>query len=252
MFLFKKSPIVLDCFTAQPHAHKFAPPHSAMRALPGWWKALPSISNKFKFDEEYSQTNMRYCAGMIDLYRAAVALPMWSDIDVLVGGEDSPGYRYQFADMVSAAGQHPSSQHEGFAPNKQVQHLKFESPWMFVTKESLNWVAVPASYNHDIADYQALPGVVNFKHSHTTSVQLMFSRAKVGPKNVHIAHRTPLYLYIPQTDREVLVRTHLVSHEEIRKLITPSFSRIRKGINEARLISGPQRCPIHNQKNSGE
>jgi hypothetical protein len=100
--IFQK-PVVIDCYTDNPHAFEYAKPSKATEFLPKWWKSLPKDGH----------ANMSRCAGFIDLYRKSYVLPMWSDFDVWFNPDGS--YNWQYADLRSEAQVHDQAQYTGWA-----------------------------------------------------------------------------------------------------------------------------------------
>lgn len=241
LFFFTKKPIVLDCFTAEAHAFEFAPPQKGTKFFPDWWKALPLPDEEFAFEATKTHINMRHCVGFVDMFRKAVALPLWSDIAVQVHFDPNVGFRYEYADGRSTASAHPSDQHKGFMPPHAGQHVKLESPWRFKTSESVEWVATPSTFNVNSLDYTLLPGVVNFKYWHGTHAQFVFARKPQEVATYNLRHGMPLYMYIPMSERPVDIRRHLVSAEELNQIKNVHFKFSKSGMATRKLR---QTCPI--------
>lgn len=249
MFLFRQKKVVLDCFTDNSSAFEFTPPVNAGRVMPEWWKALPTGRNVYKFDEPYLNTNMRGCTGMIDLYRKSVSLPLWSDLDLMIGRRGTEEYKFQFADLQSNISSHPASQYGGLMDASEVQHLKLESPWFMRTKEDLDWVVTPATYSHKIGEYQLLPGVANFKMHHATHVQMVVPRGEQDTL-LHIKYGTPLYLLTPLTSATIEIRKHIVTKAEKDAMTLSFLTRHRGGMLVTKLRRQAederQQCPLRN------
>lgn len=248
MFLFKKKPVLLDCFTTSASAYEFSPPTRATKAFPKWWRELPIPEKTYKFDTPYDNTNMRGCLGLTDLYRRSVALPMWCDVDLWVAPIGNVDFGYQFADRMSSAETHDASQAAGFFNPTTTQHLKLISPWRFRTSENIQWAMIPATYNQEVGPYQLLPAIVDFKNTPATHLQLLLPRQQ-EVKFVHIAHNTPMYLYTPLTDRSVTLRTHLIGEHEFSRMSQASLTRNFRGRQMVKLrreasVAAEKSCPF--------
>lgn len=247
-FFIRSKRLVLDCFTTQHSVHEFSAPVRATKLFPKWWRQLPLPSKTYRFDEPYDNTNMRGCSGFVDMYLRSVALPMWCDVDLWVDAAGGLDYGYQFADRRSTAEPLDPAHAAGFFDPYATQHLKFVSPWRVRTNEDVQWAMIPATYNHGVGVYQLLPAVVNFRNDHSTHLQVMVHRQQER-QYVHIAHGTPMYLYAPLSEREVDVRTHLVSAAEYERLAPASLTRSYRGRVMAKLrreAGSATGCPFNN------
>ena len=224
-----KKEIVLNCYTYMGHAYRYASPASAIDFLPDWWKALPAPRKTYSFSEGVGW-NMKYCIGMTDLYRKALVLPLWSELNVRVSSGGDPNVDYRFADGVSTAKTHAQCEYEGFSNPSVAKHLKLDSPWHFETDEDVSWVVVPPVYNHDLGAYSVLPGVLNFKQQHATNIQMMLRTPPEGAVEVHVPFRTPMLLLKPLSERSFVVKTHLVTVEEFNRLHGQPPTVVRSGL----------------------
>lgn len=250
MFLFKKKPLVLDCFTHIPPVFMFSKPVLGKHALPDWWRALPNNKNRLSWGDPTKTNNMRGCVGVIDYYKNSVVLPLWSDLDVTVGPAGDDTYRYQFSDGFSSIEPHSHQQYQGFADPAHFQHLKLVSPWAFRTKDSVSWVASWPTYNETSPNkYLILPGTNNFAYSPGTNVQMLVFKQPGQPVELALTHGTPMYAFHPLTDRPVDIRTHLVSDDEFKRATAASCTyKFNKAGMSTRLLikrGEVQQCPIH-------
>jgi hypothetical protein len=62
-----------------------------------------------------------------------------------------------------------------------------------------------------------LPAVVNYKYQHSTNINFLFERRDTEQK-IKIMPLTPLVMLHPQTDKNIVIKHHLVSVEEIENL----------------------------------
>lgn len=200
--LFSK-PVIVDCYTDSPYAFEYAKPAKAAEFAPKWWKSLPKDD----------KPNMSRCAGMIDLYRKAFVLPMWSELDVSFNSDGS--YNWQYADKLSEAEVHDPDQYAGWASESNAEHLKLDSPWYFFCKEDVYFQWTSATWSQDdIFEYLSVPATVEYKYQNATNVNLMLAKRN---EKINIPLGRPLVFITPLTERKVVFRTHLIPHDELQK-----------------------------------
>lgn len=205
----KPSKIILDCFTYRNDVHNLHPVSKAIDFIPDWWKELPN----FDETELAPKNTMKKCRGFIDLYINSIAIPMWSD---LVINYDDKGVQYQYADMLSEIANHDYSQRRGFLPNNP--NLKLISPWLFQTKEEINFMTFKPMYNyHESIDFDVCIGIVNFKYQSITNINIVLPQTDKA-KKFTINAGQPIWQLVPQTEKKVEIKTHLVSRDEFIKI----------------------------------
>jgi hypothetical protein len=243
IFKFPKKKVVLDCFISSEVTMRTAPILPAMKHIPDWWKELP---NTYVEDEGFTKNaTVRKCNGIIDYYKSSVAIPLWSDLNIDVEGQV---YRWQFSDGINTAKVHNvKKQATGFLHNHG--HLKLINPWVFKTKQDINWVWSQPTYSFTEGNVglKVVPGVINFHRQHGANVNMMFS---LGEKKLYelehgqvLAHLTPMF------DGKIEVVRHLVSEKEMRRLhdfSTPTtfIEKYSKMWEKRKQFSG---CPFHNK-----
>lgn len=220
MFFLKSKKIVLDCFTDDESAFTFAKPANGAKFLPDWWKSLPAPNARHDFETGTTLRNMRACPGLIDFYRRGVVFPLWSDLDLLIGPQGDPHYSYQFADHKSSLHDHSHLQYSGFADIDKYQHIKLVSPWSCYTKESIEWVCSTPFYNNPTPekDYMNIPGMLNFKYSPGTHIQLFFKRDAQEKRVVSLDFGTPMLICHPLSEKDIEIKTHLLDSSELARI----------------------------------
>jgi hypothetical protein len=215
----RPSTTTLDCFTYRADVHDLHPVAAAIKHIPKWWKDLPA------FDETdlAPQNTMKKCRGFIDLYDKSFVIPMWSD---LVINYTADSLQYQFADSLSEMANHNMSQRRGFLPNNI--DVKIVSPWLFKSKDEINWMTVKPMYNYpEEVNFDVCHGVVNFKYQSVTNMNIILNRVNENTKFV-IEAGQPIWQMIPMTERKVVVKTHLVNRDE--------FLRIKEQTNKVKFV----------------
>lgn len=239
MFIFKKSKIIVDCFITDEHILKYSPIEKANKFIPEWWKNTPLIN---KDENNHIYPTIKSCAGIIEHYKKGIIIPMWSDLSINI---DKNQYTWQFSDGISSADVHNQTLWENFIDFKLNVHIKLHSPWFLKTKEDIHWVCIEPFWNNIIKNnYMTVPGTLSFKHQHTTNISLMI------PNNIsqfNIEHGHPMYHLIPLTEKELIIKHHLVTEKEINqyKVRNITFSNTyykRIGLD---IKNDTKKCPFH-------
>lgn len=244
MFIFKKSKIVLDCFTFDESIIKTMPIDFANKHFPEWWKKLPKSykpNNQF-----FESATMKTCAGMVDYYKNSICIPLWSELCIKI---ENGRYVWQFADKRTKAIVHEQEQRQGFMPSNQFGHMKIDSPWMFKTKESLNWVWSQPFYSFENPSALfVLPGVVNYSEVCITHINLGIPLDK--NRTINLDFGQSMVHITPMTDKEIEIRRHLISEKEFnemyfyesRKTFLNSYQTMKNFKNKY------SKCPFSNEK----
>lgn len=225
IFLFKKKPIVLDCFVTSENIAQTAPITNAIRHIPEWWKKLP---NKVYPENTIHPTpTMKKCEGMFDYYNKSVAIPLWADlaIDIKEGGF----YNWQFSDFATEAGIHDQSQRGDFLPEHTYGHLKIHNPWSCRTKENIDWVFSCPTYNYEQPERLIIaPGILNFKLQPSLSINMFLNVSK--PKRFIVPFGQVLAHLTPMSDRPVDVRRHVITKQEMDQIQSVSAATTFTGM----------------------
>lgn len=225
--LFKQKPIVVDAYTNIGVLYEYAQPKSAAKSKPKWWKELPSLKGGTD-DNWYNSMNMKVCAGLNDLYRKGIVIPMWSDVDIKIGKIGSGAYEYLYADKMSSMSTHDPSEWGGFVDNKNFQHIKLHTPWILDCKEDVDFIMTPDMYSGAFPPDALLPvGVLNFSKTGSCNINVMFKRHSEDVKHL-IEFGSSVAMLIPMSDRKIVIKHHLISNDDYdrlssRKNATPTF-----------------------------
>lgn len=243
-FKWLKKDIVLNCYTSDASVFNFAPIKPSAHFLPEWWKEIPQA-----IDLENSIIpipTMKHCTGFTDLYKQGFVIPMWCDFLLVLGQKGTTDFLYQFSDGKSAATPHPAVQRGAAFPKLEFQHLKIVSPWLITCDEPIEFLATNPTWNQkDPSTMTVLPGVVNFKYQFGTSMNTIWKRPAEQTK-YQIDFGTPLYHYVPLTERKVRIKTHLISQQDFDQLgssaTAVTFFSKYKSVKRTMQKSG---CPFH-------
>lgn len=218
---FKKKKIQLDCYTTYNHVYDMFKIESAKKHVPDWFKELPSTFNDSRSVNPVP--TVKTCVGIASYFRNGVIIPMWTDsrvgyVQASNGYTNTTQLVSQFSDQVTKCQVHEQKQlGNEFMPDQTYTHFKIFSPWVFECNEDIDWLWIQPTYNFKYPDeLTVLPGALEFKYN--SNVFINFSIRKLNEKQepnlVHIEAGQPFVHLIPLTDRDVVVKNHLVSNEE--------------------------------------
>lgn len=246
IFLFKKKKIVLDAFTSISSFLDLSPIEKASNFFPQWWRNLDNQYEQYvpRNDMTIPTSTMKRCSGVIDLYRKGFIMPLWSDVKIETSSNGNLKYKFA-APIHDSISSHPKEQY-GQAFDDFI-HVKLTSPWKLREKSGIEFYFAPAYWNQ--FDYNnfinVIPGVMNFKYQCNSSVHFFLPKKDAS---FILPFRYPLQHIMPLTDADVDVKCHLVSNEELHKIIdtrsfAASFTGSYKKINRI-LDDNELKCPF--------
>lgn len=244
LFFIKPSQLTVDCFTTNEIVYQTAKIEPAVKFVPNWWKQLP----KSYGEHPYIQTGtLKKCLGFLDLYKSGFIMPMWCDFAVDIGPIGSNYYKYQYADFLSVANEHPENQKGTFCTPTNYQHLKLNSHWFLKTNKNLNWLFMDVIWNDvNLPPYRVLTGVLNFKYDNSTNVNVIFKRQE-KEQQIFIPYKTPLVHLIPMTEKFIKLNYELVDEQTLSKNILSVKQAKIKFVGDGFKYRSELRCPIkHN------
>ena len=205
-FFFKKSKIVLDCFTYVPEVELLFPILRAEERLPQFWKKLPPT---VKHNGPMRGT-MKTCPGVGNLYRSGFIIQSWQEM--WIGIEN--GVRWFPEDCLEthSSKQWLDSYLTGF------YHVKLLSPWKIKEKTGVNFLYTNCFWHDDTFKPFVVNGVVDYKYQHTTSVNMLIPKT-IFPKEVNIPLNKELAHVIPMSEKDIDIKMHTVTQEEFVKQV---------------------------------
>lgn len=222
-FFVKKSEIVLDCFTDVAHVYDNAKINHAHKFFPEWFKNTPKIHGQAEGKIDPNMTSIKNCVGLKDFYIKGIAIPSWFTMRLTVNpiGVD-PAWQWEssHSDMLTDNSHHQDA-FKGFA--KDTGHnLKVSSPWFFRTKEEIyfTWTQ-PTWGQRSWLDNRVsiLPAVINFYYQHATEINLFLVQEEYK-QEINIDPLEPLVILHPMTEKNVIIKTHLVDEKEKMRLMS--------------------------------
>ena len=227
MIFVKRNKIIVDCFTESEIIFNALPIQNASNFMPKWWKDMPAT---YQDGGLFKQPTMKTCSGIIDLYKVGIILPMWCDFIVKV---DNNNYMWHFADEKNAANIHGAQQWDAFADPTEYGHVKISSPWRVKEKTGINWFATLPQWNFGInRNLFFASGVLSFKYTHELNFNLFIKLHENYEKIINVG--SPIAHLLPISEKEIILKHHLVDHSEYAKMagnrvsVTNSLKKIIK------------------------
>jgi len=259
MIKFFKKDIILHCYTADASVYNYAPIQKAANFLPEWWRNLPKfVPDSAGVDKLNPIPTMKYCAGFTNIFSKGFILPLWSDLNLLIGELQDPGlpghndYRYQFSDLRSEIVVHLEEQYTGVYPTNAYQHLKLLSPWAVRCEEDIEFAAIQPTWNFNNPENMFIPpGTLNFSYQTNTNINFFWKRDK--EKKLHnLTFGQPLLHYIPLTERKIQLQHHLVTVEEFKRVMsintaTSFTNKYKKNINILKKNNCPYKINVESK-----
>lgn len=222
----KKKEITLDCYTHRADVYNYFPIVEAKNKIPDWFKKTPPSC--FKGAKDHVKT-IKGCPGLLEYWTKGFVLPLWSDLSIILEQEGKTGYEWQYSDLLSSIDVHDPEQTNNHFPETKYQHLKLLSPWLFVCSEDISFLAVEPAWQFDVLkNVRILTGVLNFKFQSGTHIN-MFCLREDKEKETILRSGTPLYNFIPLTEKKIKLKTHLISLDKFDRIkqsgMRTSFNR---------------------------
>lgn len=237
MFIFsRRSKVILDCYTYADYALLHNPIQPAAKFVPEWFAKMPS--NFIDGNNFFSSSTIKKCPAIVSMLTKGFIIPLWCDLAISVqhNQDGTPFYEYQFADKRTVATDHAPEQWGDLWDDK-VSHMKINSVWRFKTKEKLDWMWLQPKYHAKDLPLQIVEAIDEFKYQNSTNINAFIDNTE--PVIYQLEAGTPLVHIIPLTDKEVVVKNHLISREEWDKLHNVKFFKFQNNYKEAK------KCPFH-------
>jgi len=249
-FFHRTAALHVDAFTSNRAAYEVTPIVNSYKAMPKWMNEVPKTTQKYGYNHlgnivNASRRSIRTCPGFIDLYRKGFILETWADFVVDVRSDK---FSYHFTN-----GPEPAI----FPPDVDIlpgfeRHfiMKLGSPWMIKTEERIPFIALGTEWSLEHIDAKIIPGSITFKEHNATNVFLVFKRPEPGNEyQLKIPIGEPLQQFVPLTERKVKVHTHLVSPEEMQRMIIPGKTSVHGWRKIASLVRrnenrSKMKCPF--------
>lgn len=218
----KKKDIVLDCYTSNTFAYNFARINHGHHFLPDWWKKEP---NETYFQESQGKmSTIKKCPGIVQYYKNGIILPLWCDLKMFLHPKATDWKSIASHNEIQFE-YHPQEQFAGFT-KEHGESIKIISPWYIHCREQILFtMSQPIWSNRDFfRHFHLLPGVVDFKTQSSTNLNFFVIR-KNEDIEFNINPLTPMAIYHPHTERNIIIKHHLVENaEKLKVSMNPFFS----------------------------
>ena len=214
----EEEPIYLDCYTASHYAYNHAKIEQARKYLPEWFKTTPAFASDGEDDQI---TTIKRCPAFRDYYATGIVIPLWGEVEITVhplGDERGFTWRSSNPDFDMSCANHSRYQWEKFS-RKNLQNIKFTSPWLFKTVEPVNftWTQPTWSQPETFNGLTGLPAVMQFKSQLSTEINYVVE-LKEEEQAFNLPPLTPLAILHPMTERKIIIRTHYVARDTLNRL----------------------------------
>jgi hypothetical protein len=213
-FFHRTPKIHLDCYTTQPHVYQFTPIVKSSKTIPDWWKELPNEEFTLGKDDQgiltnQSRLNLKNCYGFLEYFQNSICVRHWADLFVETSEE---GYNYYCSTGDKPIEHNRQQIGKGF---EDYHHMKLSSPWIFKEKTGIKFINLGAEWNLDKFSFRVLPGVMEFRVNSFTNVNIMLPKEQ---NKFIIPVNQPLTNFLPLTEKKLVVKNHLITEEEYKKM----------------------------------
>lgn len=210
LFFFKRKKEVLDCFTSEQAIADLFPIASLKRNPPSWWKGLSTTTPVLGSPIDFS--TVKRCPGIKDLFIDGFCIPAWSEYKLFK--DPNQGFSHIGPNRYAEGNVHNSAQ---LGPQyENYFHFKFLSPWFLKQKKEMKWMMLQPFWHGD-TDILVPPGVLEFKHQHSTHINIISKRDETFKEYTFSAGQ-PLAYLMPLTESKIEIKTHVVDQTELQKL----------------------------------
>ncbi|MDB4348960.1 hypothetical protein OAA64_01400 [bacterium] len=220
--MFRKKPIILNCYTSNKSYYLNAKPKfGAEQPKPTWLENLKSTVNMWvpQIGMHNKMSTVGICPGIRDYISKAIHFNMWADLDIKVNTDSTWNTSIEMRPFDLNVSEHPQEQWAGVYKGNRIA-LKLENPWKITCSEPVDFMLLDShyssSYIKDKGVYQS-PGLTNFKYQVSTNVHLNCP-IKEESYIISLKYGAPLMSMFPMTERPVELRYHHISLDEWAQL----------------------------------
>lgn len=241
LLFFLKKPLVVDAFCPESYnfAYELAPIDYSHKFYPNWWKTLPT--KEFDWEKMDCDPNMKKCNGFLEYYQNGFMIPMWSDVAIKTKGGGA--YEYRFSDQISQITHHGAIQRNNIYDD--YINLKINSPWVLKSSKGVKFHYSHPFWNNEKLDYFGLPGTLDFYYQYTTHINMLCLNKKA---QIMIPFGRPMAHILPLTERKVVLKKHLVTDIEMKKIRTFRYNHItfigKYNLVKKTVIEKEKKCPF--------
>jgi hypothetical protein len=211
-------PIVLDAYIANAAIYEQFPIVQAKEDYPEWWKRMDNIAYG-KPEQTWGiprpQATIKRCDGLIDLYKKAINIPLWSDFIIKI---ENRNITYINAGETDAKITFHDRAQFNIPEFEDFVHAKVMVPWIFKEKTGVLFELCHPVWNNlnNLNNFTVMPGLLNYRDQGGAHCNMLIPAKK--DNLIYLNAGEPIMQLIPITERPVKVVNHLVSQEELHNL----------------------------------
>jgi len=244
--MFKKGKkIILNCYTSEQYVYDLFKIDRASNFIPDWWKQL---EKGYIHNNNIGQTaTMKSCIGFTKHFKNGFIMPLWTDLALKLGNIEQGNYGWEFADMKTEMGSHPTAQRGNYLNEREYLHMKIVSPWILDCNEDIDWLFIKPDWNFNNPDEIIIPpATLDFKYQHTSHINF-FLKFGTEPKEIMLESGSPIIHLIPITDKKVELNVEKISKEEMENYRSKNtkVSFLNKYNKVKRILKSQEsKCPF--------
>jgi len=218
--LFRSKKLIIKAYTFKSATYEYFTVAKSHHFYPEWWKKLPTFHEELRGALNVKAPTMKTCAGIIEIYKKGIILPLWSDLQFRVAENNQ--WAAAFSDHnTNQPISHPRYQiGENNTEFNNCIHIKIDAPWLFVdvNKTGTSFLQQGCFWNNISTQrlFHVCPGVLNYKFQHSVNINAFLSSNT--PEEFVIPANTPIMQMIPLSERELELQVELISYEDFNKI----------------------------------
>lgn len=207
----KRKQVKLTFHTHRQSLIKLFPPSIGMKNLPDWFH---------NNDKSASYPNINKCSGLNELYKKAINIPLWSDINFSYSSNGILDIRMPGVppEMIYEYVTHHNEEQYNNA-FKDSYHFKLMNPWLITSDSLVPFLMIDSTWNRSRFDqYTVLPGMVEFKYQTGAHINCFIHPTK-HQQTLKLQGGNPICQLVPLEDVDIKIEYKKVSMEEWRDLL---------------------------------
>lgn len=236
------NPIILNCYTYRDDVYRNYPIQPTKQQIPAWWKNLsPTVPY-----ENGELKTMRSCLGFNEYFAKGFSVPMWDDVEFIIGETINHGIECSIHDLQV----HPAEQRGEYLPEVRYQHLKLVPPWYIECEEDVKFILNANTWAIDNPEEIIIPpGIIDYKIQNFANIN-MFLVYNGIKRTINIKAGTSLINIIQLSDRKIEIHNHLIDFETFVEK-NNSSQMLAKHIKNnssyflSKYAAENQQCPFH-------
>jgi len=228
-------PIVLDAYIANSTIYEQFPIVPAKESYPEWWKQMPGViagDPQKTWGIPRPSPTLKRCDGLIDLYKKAINIPLWSDIIIKVENKN-----FTFicaAETETSVTFHDRNQFNSHEFENSI-HAKLMVPWAIREKTGVQFELCHPVWNNieNMHNFTVPTGLLNYRDQNGAHCNMFLP---TRDNTINLTAGTPIMQLIPITERPVKIVNHLVDRQEIQHIYelssfsTDWYGRYKKSV----------------------